>query len=106
SEPCTSSSDSAATYVPSRTSCSSLSNATSISPSSASVSKPAPLSTRACALEPAISYLARRQSKSVDLLSSANDSAGPSEQRPPQREPSFVPCAWTSSICCNLVLSS
>src|SRR5699024_8151010 len=85
SEECTSSSDSAATYSPVSTRRSSPSSASFIPASSSSVSSPAWWRTFAWALDPAMSYFASRQSKSVDLLSLARASAGPSENRPPHR---------------------
>src|SRR5699024_995549 len=74
SEECTSSSDSAATYSPVSTRLSSSSNASCIPASSSSVSSLALWRTFACAFDPAMSYFANRQSKSVDLLSAARRS--------------------------------
>src|SRR5450830_446380 len=81
----TSSSSGAGRKAPDATSARSRSSASTIPASSPSSSRPAPWSTCACAIEPAMSCPARRQSKCVDFDSAASASAGPPENRPPHR---------------------
>ncbi len=103
---CTSSSATVGRKLPSSTASSRSSRAASIESASASVSRPARCSIRACARDASRSYLASRQSKCTLSDSRASASAGPPSNRPPHNRVAGPPVGCSPVPICPTYLTS